>query len=109
MTDDNIRGALHDMREVVTQMASMIPEKVDYYRAVDRPLASIQTEMKDALQVLIWLDSFYSVLPLPRLSVDIWQLKKKENPRYLSFLYLHLHRIMNGEDAVEPQFYFGLP
>ena len=46
MTDDNIRGALQDMREVVAQMASMIPEKVDCYRAVDRRLASFQTEMK---------------------------------------------------------------
>ncbi|MBY3141830.1 hypothetical protein HFO65_29150 [Rhizobium laguerreae] len=46
MTDDNIRGALQDMRDVVSQMAAMIPEKVDHYRAVDRRLASFQTEMK---------------------------------------------------------------
>jgi hypothetical protein len=35
MTDDNIRGALQDMRHVVSQMAAMIPQKTDYYRAVD--------------------------------------------------------------------------
>ncbi|MBB4483215.1 MULTISPECIES: hypothetical protein [Rhizobium] len=27
----------------------------------------------------------------------------------LSFLYFHLHRMMNGQDALEPEFHFGLP
>lgn len=33
MTDDNIRGALADMRAVVAEMTAMIPHKSEYYRA----------------------------------------------------------------------------
>ena len=32
ITDDNIRGALGDMREVVSQMVAMIPERSSHYR-----------------------------------------------------------------------------
>ncbi|SCB40624.1 hypothetical protein [Rhizobium hainanense] len=127
MTDDNISGALQDMREVVGQIASMIPEKVDYYRAVDRRLASFQTEMKRrspnstlARQILLCA-AFASIV--------CRHLALKKKPKFirwisdrdamfdkhdkvafdLAFLYFHLHRMMNGQDALDPEFLFGLP
>ncbi|KXF77908.1 hypothetical protein ATN84_25000 [Paramesorhizobium deserti] len=127
MTDDNIRGALQDMRDVVSQMVVMMPEKADHYRAVDRRLASFQTEMKKrspnsnlARQIL--LCSAFASIVCRHLAV-------KKKPKFirwisdrdamfdkhdkvafdLSFLYFHLHRMMNGQDALEPEFYFGLP
>lgn len=127
MTDDNIRGALADMRAVVAEMTAMIPHKAEYYRAVDRRLKSFETEMKRrnrnsqlARQILLCA-AFASVV-----CRHLSQKKKPKMVRWisdrdaifdkheqvtfdLSFLYFHLHRMMNGQDALEPSFLFGLP
>jgi hypothetical protein len=127
MTDDNIRGALEDMRAVVAEMVVLIPEKVGHYREVDKRLASFQTEMKRrsrnsnlARQILLCA-AFASIV--------CRHLAAKKKPRFirwisdrdamfdkhdkvafdLAFLYFHLHRMMNGQDALEPEFLFGLP
>ncbi|GAA5666900.1 hypothetical protein Brsp07_05422 [Brucella sp. NBRC 14130] len=127
MTDDNICAALEDMREIVSQLATMIPQKADHYRAVDKRLASFLTEMKRrsrnsnlARQILLCA-AFASIV--------CRHLAAKKKPKFirwisdrdamfdkhdkvafdLAFLYFHLHRMMNGQDALEPEFLFGLP
>ncbi|ARQ60504.1 MULTISPECIES: hypothetical protein [Rhizobium] len=79
MTDDNIRGALDDMREVVSQMAAMIPEKADHYRAVDKRLASFQTEMKRRSRNSNLARQILLCAALHRLSVVIWQSKRSRS------------------------------
>ncbi|EYR78490.1 MULTISPECIES: hypothetical protein [Rhizobiaceae] len=127
ITDDNIRGALGDMREVVSQMVAMIPERSSHYREVDKRLSSFQTEMKrrarnSNLARQILLCAAFASIVCRHLAVK----KKPKFIRWISdrdamfdkhdkvafdlaFLYFHLHRMMNGHDALEPQFLFGLP
>lgn len=127
ITDDNIRAALEDMREIVSQLATMIPQKAEYYRAVNTRLASFLTEMKrrsrnSSLARQIFLCAAFA-------SIVCRHLALKKKPKYirwisdrdamfdkhdkvafdLAFLYFHLHRMMNGQDALEPEFLFGLP
>lgn len=46
ITDDNIKDALTDLRELVALIIAQHPEKIAHYRAVDKRLASFQVEMK---------------------------------------------------------------
>lgn len=127
MTDDNIRGALQDMREVVSQLATIVPKKVDHYRAVDKRLASFQTEMKrrarnSTLARQILLCAAFASIVCRHLAAT----KKPKFIRWISdrdaifekhdkvgfdlaFLYFHLQRMVDGQDAAEPEFLFGLP
>lgn len=127
MTDDNIRGALADMRHVVAQMAEMLPEQAAYYRAVDKRLKGFEKEMKmrarnSNLARQILLCAAFASIVCRQLS----EKKKPQMVRWISdrdaifdrhdkvvfdlvFLYFHLHRMMKDQDALEPSFLFGLP
>ncbi|TNM59423.1 hypothetical protein [Aliirhizobium smilacinae] len=127
MTDDNIRGALAEMRAIVAEMTTMIPQQGAHYRDVDKRLKSFETEMKrrnrnSALARQILLCAAFASIVCRHLA----QAKKPKLVRWisdrdaifdkhdkvafdLSFLYFHLHRMMNGQDALEPSFLFGLP
>ncbi|WFR97504.1 hypothetical protein [Rhizobium tumorigenes] len=127
MTDNNIRGAIEDMRAVVAEMIVLIPEKVGHYREVDKRLKSFQTEMKrrssnSNLARQIFLCAAFASVVCRHLA----QKKRPKMVRWISdrdamfdkhdkvafdlvFLYFHLYRMMNGQDALEPEFLFGLP
>lgn len=127
MTDDHIRDALADMRQVVGHMAETIPEQAPYYRDVDKRLKSFEKEMKmrarnSSLARQIFLCAAFASIVCRHLAAK----KKPQMVRWisdrdamfdkhdqvlfdLSFLYFHTFRIMNGQDALEPSFSFGLP
>lgn len=127
MTDDNIIGALVDLRAVVMEMQAMLPDQAQYYGEVDKRLAGFEKEMRRrsrnsnlARQILLCA-AFASVV-----CTHLAQKKKPKMVRWISdrdaiadrhdkvvfdlaFLYFHLHRMMSGQDALEPSFLFGLP
>ncbi|MBY5441866.1 hypothetical protein ELH91_07930 [Rhizobium leguminosarum] len=127
ITDENIIGALPDLRQVMAQIVKEAPGTAPYYTSVDRRLAAFEQEMKRkkrnsnlarqmflcaafAAMLFLHLDATKDPLTIRWISDRDAMFDKFDRVTFdLAFIYFQLLRRQTGKISYYPEILFGMP